>query len=81
MPEYRSRAAVERVAERLARQPCVAATDVVAADPLAVVVEVTLEPGLARVPPSVHRVLWEEDAGVADVSPQGSPAHLVATVR
>jgi hypothetical protein len=78
------RAKHRRLGERLEDCEDVVATDLLAPkeDPSGMwTTEVTLIPRWASVPSHVLEAIADEDLGIADVSPQGRPSHLVIMVR
>lgn len=78
MPEVRSPTEYRLAAEALLEHPCVRACQrTTRPDGHEVVLEFVIEPGVDRVPPGVLWTLWDYDFGIRDVSPRGSPKHLI----
>ena len=80
MHETRSHKSMARLVDDLRDLPTVADVETLGIAVEDAVVSVLLLPGIDRVPPAVLRTLAQNDAGIADVSPQGEPAHLIIEI-
>lgn len=79
VPEQRDR--LRALAENLAALPSVLAVDVVTSDPThGVAIEVVIEATHDGLPPRVCALVGEARATVADVTPQGNPAHPIGVI-